>query len=147
MNIPQNMFISPFTAENERTFKENFNRCLVISKTSIPQQRDRHNQNSHINESRLDSKQQANVSGQRYRFADTCETSTSVVLPVYGHSLFVPMSILGRRICRFKFSDLCEKSYGPSDYIELSKAYNVLFLSHVPRMGLDNRNEVSVLQH
>ena len=66
----------------------------------------------------------------------------SASLRVYGHLLYVPNIIEGRRTAAFTFKDLCEKMYGPADYIELASIFHVLFLGDVPKMNLSHKNEV-----
>lgn len=66
----------------------------------------------------------------------------SVDLIVYGHTFHVPCMANGRRAASFTFKDLCERNYGPADYIALSKIFHVVAISHIPRLTLNNRNEI-----
>lgn len=43
------------------------------------------------------------------------------------------------------FSDLCEKPYGAEDYIALAQKYDTVFLTDIPRLGYDRRNEAKRL--
>lgn len=44
-------------------------------------------------------------------------------------------------VAQASFSDLCEKAYGAEDYIELAKRYDTLFLTDIPLLGYERRNE------
>jgi predicted ATPase len=92
-----------------------------------------------------------------------------VTLMVYGHKLRVPRTLLGlgaeppledgqphpqadfhhhRRAAMFHFDDLCGAKgcaavpLGPSDYILLAATFSHVFISHVPKMTLNDLNEV-----
>jgi len=63
-------------------------------------------------------------------------------LQVYGHSLRVPAAVAGRRTALFNFEDLCAEMLGAADFIDLSKHFHVIFLRGLPRLDLNNRNEL-----
>jgi predicted ATPase len=65
---------------------------------------------------------------------------TSLNITVYGHSVRVPCKVVGRRLARFHFSDLCDVALGVADYIEIGNIFHTIYLSHVPRFNLMNRN-------
>ena len=44
-------------------------------------------------------------------------------------------------IARISFSDLCGKPYDANDYLELSKNVHTLFLTRIPKMDMNERNE------
>jgi predicted ATPase len=67
-----------------------------------------------------------------------------LTLSIYGHDFFVPYVVSGRRVASFSFADLCTQAYGAADYLELSKAFEVLFVGGIPKLSLLNRNEVRV---
>eukprot|EP01038_Epipyxis_sp_PR26KG_P014798 gene14798-19884_t len=63
----------------------------------------------------------------------------------YGHHVFVPHQIIGRKIALFTFEELCgakNAPYGASDYIEISKRFNIIFLQHIPILDSSRRNEL-----
>lgn len=66
----------------------------------------------------------------------------SLSLPVYGHQLRIPAVAYGRRIAMFTFAELCADNLGSSDYIELAKVFNNIFISNIPQLSLSNRNEL-----
>lgn len=90
---------------------------------------------------------------------------------VYGHKLRVPKTLLAlgaeaisperraqvhpdfhhhRRAAMFHFDDLCGAKgcaavpLGPSDYILLAATFSHIFISHVPKMTLNDLNEVCI---
>jgi len=63
-------------------------------------------------------------------------------LDVYGHILPVPSAVVGRRIAKFHFKDLCEVALGAADFIDLAKAFRVVFISGVPKLSLIERNAI-----
>lgn len=66
----------------------------------------------------------------------------SAELFVYGHRLFVPCLVTGRRVARFSFHDLCHRSYGAADYLALAECFSVVCLTDVPQLTLHQRNEL-----
>ncbi len=48
-------------------------------------------------------------------------------------------------VAQFTFSGLCEKPYGAEDYIAIAKKYDTVFLTQIPTLTSDNRNEVKRL--
>lgn len=66
----------------------------------------------------------------------------SAEVPVYGHRLTVPCVITGRRVARFSFHDLCQRSYGSADFIALAQLFGVVCITDVPRLTLHQRNEL-----
>ena len=65
-----------------------------------------------------------------------------VTLIVYGHQLKVPEAIAGRRVAKFHFSDLCEEMLGAADFIDLAKAFKVVYIEGIPKLDLTTRNEM-----
>lgn len=63
-------------------------------------------------------------------------------LEVYGHIFPVPSAIIGRRIAKFQFNDLCEAALGAADFIDLAKAFRVVFISGIPKLSLMERNAI-----
>ncbi len=62
-----------------------------------------------------------------------------MVLDVQGRKLQVPQSYGG--IARFHFSDLCEKPLGAADYLAIAHRFHTVFLSDIPKLGSEKRNE------
>lgn len=63
----------------------------------------------------------------------------SLTLDVHGHKLQVPQSYGG--IARFHFADLCEKPLGAADYLLIAHRFHTVFISGIPRLGPEKRNE------
>lgn len=61
------------------------------------------------------------------------------VLSVKGRTLIIPRAC--DDIAFATFTELCEKPLGPADYLAIASKYDVLFLSGIPRMGAEQRNE------
>jgi cell division protein ZapE len=49
------------------------------------------------------------------------------------------------KIARASFSQLCEQPHSAEDYLAIARAFDVIFLEHVPKMGYDRKNEVKRL--
>jgi cell division protein ZapE len=62
-----------------------------------------------------------------------------MTLDIQGHKLNVPQSYGG--IARFHFADLCERSLGAADYLTLARRFHTLFISDIPKLGVEKRNE------
>lgn len=62
-----------------------------------------------------------------------------LVLEVNGHELIVPQAAGG--VARARFSDLCSKAYGASDFIALAQRFHTLVLDEIPVLADDQRNE------
>jgi cell division protein ZapE len=60
-------------------------------------------------------------------------------LAVGSRTLAVPRAARG--VAFFAFEDLCARALGAADYLALTSRYHTLFLSGVPRLGPDRRNE------
>ena len=48
-------------------------------------------------------------------------------------------------VARFTFANLCERPHGAEDYINIAQKYDSVFLTHIPRLGYDRRNEAKRL--
>jgi hypothetical protein len=56
--------------------------------------------------------------------------------------MHIPHAIAGRRIAKFHFSDLCEEMLGAADFIDLGKAFSIVYIANVPVFDLTKRNEM-----
>lgn len=56
-----------------------------------------------------------------------------------GRSVPVPRAV--ERAARFSFAQLCEKPLGASDYLEIAKRFDVVFIDEIPHLGPTRRNE------
>jgi len=60
-------------------------------------------------------------------------------LTVVGHPVTVPQAAGG--LARFSFADLCEKPLGASDYRAIADRYHTVFVTDVPALSPEKRNE------
>lgn len=60
-------------------------------------------------------------------------------LEVQGRTMAVPVAAAG--IARFTFDDLCRQPLGAADYIEIARQFHTVFLSDIPVMKANHRNE------
>jgi cell division protein ZapE len=60
-------------------------------------------------------------------------------LTVHGRDLTIPMAADDIAFATFK--ELCEMPLGPADYLAIAERYDVLFLSRIPQLGPEKRNE------
>ena len=60
-------------------------------------------------------------------------------LVVHGRRLVIPMA--ADDIAFASFKELCEATLGPADFLAIAQRYDVLFLSRIPRLGPERRNE------
>jgi cell division protein ZapE len=77
-------------------------------------------------------------------WSELCRGSrvTPVRLRVQGHELHIPEAVIGSRVARFSFAELCGLPLGSGDYAAVAAAFHTLFIAHVPRMGLGDINRV-----
>ena len=66
----------------------------------------------------------------------------SVTLRTQGRDVFVPECVDEKGIARFNFWDLCGKSKGAADYLEISKNFDTIFLYGVPTLEIKDMNVV-----
>ena len=62
------------------------------------------------------------------------------ILKVKGRDLIIPNS--AGKYVKFTYDELCIKPLGVADYLEISKNFNVIFISEIPKMNVKKRNEI-----
>jgi cell division protein ZapE len=67
------------------------------------------------------------------------EMGEPIELSVLGRKLHVPEAAHG--CARFSFADLCEKPLGPPDYLAIAHNFRIVFVTHIPELGPERRNE------
>ena len=67
------------------------------------------------------------------------ESGEPIELSVLGRKLHVPEAAHG--CARFSFADLCEKPLGPPDYLAIAHNFRIVFVTHIPELGPERRNE------
>jgi predicted ATPase len=63
-------------------------------------------------------------------------------LEIWGRKLAVPECT--ENVARFSFLELCGKPLSAADYLEITKTFKTVFVEDVPRMGLDEKDMVSL---
>ncbi|KAL1942820.1 hypothetical protein VTO73DRAFT_5060 [Trametes versicolor] len=64
-------------------------------------------------------------------------SATQIV--VFGREICVPWSADG--VCKFTFSELCDESLGPADYITLASKYRTFVITSIPILKLSAKNQ------
>jgi protein AFG1 len=62
---------------------------------------------------------------------------------IWGRKLAVPES--SADVAWFDFNSLCGKNLGAADYIEVTKAFDTIFVDAVPKMDLDTKDRVRLV--
>ncbi|CEQ39113.1 SPOSA6832_00600, partial [Sporobolomyces salmonicolor] len=60
-------------------------------------------------------------------------------LTVWGRPIRVPLST--SKVALFTFADLCGEPHSAADYLEISKTFGTVFLTEVPRLGLETKDQ------
>lgn len=63
-------------------------------------------------------------------------------LHVWGRKLAIPAS--ADNVAKFTFDELCGHPLSAADYLEVTKTFNTIFLSDVPKMNLNQKDKVSL---
>ena len=66
----------------------------------------------------------------------------SMHLETQGREVRIPTMASSPRVAKFKFSDLCEQPLGAADYLCIAQAFPTIFISDIPRMGMNDLNTV-----
>ncbi|EJF65444.1 hypothetical protein DICSQDRAFT_79616 [Dichomitus squalens LYAD-421 SS1] len=67
------------------------------------------------------------------------EEASSAEIVVFGRGIRVPWSANG--VCQFKFSQLCDESLGPADYITLAAKFHTFVITSIPVLKLSAKNQ------
>ena len=123
-HLAKNIYFSPINTINQAAILKQFhNYCPSYSSSSLPQ---------------VFSKDLLSFQMNATHFTYSAD------LIVYGHKFHVPAIIHGRRTAKFTFQDLCNRAYGASDFIALSKLFHVICVTDVPSLSLSRgRDEVN----
>jgi len=81
-----------------------------------------------------------NISKVGELFSDLSENKPVVqdTLHVKGRDIIVNVAA---DVVRFTFSEICEKAYGAEDYILIAQKYDTVFVTNIPLLTQENRNE------
>ncbi|GAA5984237.1 hypothetical protein JCM11641_005890 [Rhodosporidiobolus odoratus] len=61
------------------------------------------------------------------------------LLSVWGRPVKVPLST--SKVAQFTFQDLCGSPHSAADYLEITKTFGTIFLTDVPQLGLDTKDQ------
>ncbi|GJN87776.1 hypothetical protein Rhopal_000731-T1 [Rhodotorula paludigena] len=61
------------------------------------------------------------------------------VLSVWGRPVHVPTST--SQVAQFTFVELCGQPHSAADYLEITKTFGTIFLSDVPQLGLETKDQ------
>ena len=61
-------------------------------------------------------------------------------LSVWGRKLIIPQST--SKVARFPFEKLCGEPLSSADYLEITGAFEVIFIEDMPELGLDRKDQV-----
>ncbi|KAI0358524.1 hypothetical protein OH77DRAFT_1420920 [Trametes cingulata] len=64
---------------------------------------------------------------------------SSTDVTVFGRTVRVPFS--ADDVCKFTFSELCDESLGPADYITLASRYRTFIITAIPILKLSAKNQ------
>ncbi|EIW63222.1 uncharacterized protein TRAVEDRAFT_43527 [Trametes versicolor FP-101664 SS1] len=67
------------------------------------------------------------------------EDASATQIVVFGREIRVPWSADG--VCKFTFSELCDESLGPADYITLASKYRTFVITSIPVLRLSAKNQ------
>jgi len=53
---------------------------------------------------------------------------------------FIDIEVQANGIAQFEFDDLCNRTYGSSDFIAIARNFHAIVLKNIPVMNLEDRN-------
>ncbi|KAI0829842.1 AFG1-like ATPase-domain-containing protein [Trametes gibbosa] len=68
-------------------------------------------------------------------------SSDETELAVFGRKIRVPYEWPAASVCKFTFSELCDESLGPADYITLASNYRTFIVTSIPVLTLSAKNQ------
>jgi len=79
-----------------------------------------------------------------YKFAKLCggKVETGTHLETQGRRILIPRSAEMSPVAWFTFCDLCDKPLGAADYLCIGQAFPTVFLSNIPRLTMQERDQV-----
>ncbi|OJA19365.1 hypothetical protein AZE42_00423 [Rhizopogon vesiculosus] len=63
-------------------------------------------------------------------------------ITTWGRTIYVPSST--SKIARFSFDDICGRPLSAADYLEVTKQFGTLFITDVPKMGMDRKDMIKL---
>ncbi|KAI9434449.1 AFG1-like ATPase [Lactarius indigo] len=94
---------------------------------------------SHAYFSPLNSATRAAIDAQFDALTEDLPILDGATIRLWGRDLTVPRS--AGSVAQFPFAELCGRPLGAADYLELTQRYGTLFVTDVPRMGLNEKDK------
>lgn len=94
---------------------------------------------SHAYFSPLNSATRAAIDAQFDALTEDLPVLDGATIRLWGRSLTVPRS--AGSVAQFPFAELCGRPLGAADYLELTQRYGTVFVTDVPRMGLNEKDK------
>ncbi|KAH9026868.1 AFG1-like ATPase-domain-containing protein [Lactarius hengduanensis] len=94
---------------------------------------------SHAYFSPLNSATRAAIDAQFDALTEDLPILDGAKIRLWGRDLTVPRS--AGSVAQFPFAELCGRPLGAADYLELTQQYGTLFVTDVPRMGLNEKDK------
>ncbi|KAH9036043.1 AFG1-like ATPase [Lactarius deliciosus] len=94
---------------------------------------------SHAYFSPLNSATRAAIDAQFDALTEDLPILDGATIRLWGRDLIVPRS--AGSVAQFPFAELCGRPLGAADYLELTQQYGTLFVTDVPRMGLNEKDK------
>ena len=69
------------------------------------------------------------------------EVKLNRTVSVWGRDVTIPEST--SNIARMTFADLCSRPLSASDYMEITRTFDVIFITDVPQLTLNEKDKVS----
>lgn len=70
------------------------------------------------------------------------EVISGAQIEAQGRRIVVPKCGTGSRVAWFRFKDLCDKPLGAADYLAIAEAFHTIFLADIPKLTLQERDQV-----
>lgn len=74
-------------------------------------------------------------------FAKVTEGAAAAPAEIRRKGRTIPVPLAASGVARFSFQDLCERPLGAADYLAIVARYPTLFVSDIPHLGPEKRNE------
>ncbi|KAH9485556.1 Lactation elevated protein 1-like protein B [Psilocybe cubensis] len=73
------------------------------------------------------------------RYYPVDKESTSRMLRVFGRTIYIPSA--SGQLCKFSFSELCNETLGPADYLTIASNFSVIVITDIPILPLSLKDQ------
>jgi len=70
------------------------------------------------------------------------EVKANRALTVWGRQVTIPES--SPKVARLTFESLCGRAFSASDYMEITRTFDTIFVSDVPKLSLNDKDKVRI---